>query len=139
MHKLSTEELLEVYKEAIKSNVSKDFIILLSEEIKKRLITESEYEGLKDTFTRFNKFVEKGKDEDFGRGNSAYDNYYGDPTYKKPNLGAIEKAPFYACKFFPGDLGTKGGIIANEYGQALGSISPNKYLLRFRLSIMSQE
>jgi hypothetical protein len=41
MHKLSTEELLEVYKEAIKSNVSKDFIILLSEEIKKRLITES--------------------------------------------------------------------------------------------------
>ncbi|MFB3160195.1 hypothetical protein ABLO26_02365 [Neobacillus sp. 179-J 1A1 HS] len=25
-----------------------------------------EYEGLKDTFTRFNKFVEKGKVEDFG-------------------------------------------------------------------------
>ncbi|MFS0778467.1 FAD-dependent oxidoreductase [Neobacillus sp. 3P2-tot-E-2] len=83
-----------------------------------------DYEGLKATITRFNKFVEKGKDEDFGRGNSAYDNYYGDPTYKNPNLGAIEKAPFYACKIFPGDLGTKGGIVANEYGQALRNNIP---------------
>lgn len=41
MHKLSTEQLLEIYKEAINFNVSKDFIILLSEEIYKRLITES--------------------------------------------------------------------------------------------------
>jgi hypothetical protein len=41
MHKLSTEQLLKVYKEAINLNVSKDFIILLSEEINKRLITES--------------------------------------------------------------------------------------------------
>jgi Sporulation inhibitor A len=37
MQKLSTDQLLEVYKEAIKFNVSKDFIILLSEEINKRL------------------------------------------------------------------------------------------------------
>jgi succinate dehydrogenase/fumarate reductase flavoprotein subunit len=83
-----------------------------------------DYEGLIATITRFNKFVEKGKDEDFGRGNSAYDNYYGDPTYKNPNLGSIEKAPFYACKIFPGDLGTKGGIVANEYGQALRNNIP---------------
>jgi Ca2+-binding EF-hand superfamily protein len=41
MQKLSTEELLKVYKEAIKVNVSKDFISLLSEEINKRLISES--------------------------------------------------------------------------------------------------
>jgi hypothetical protein len=40
MHKLSTEELLGLYKEAIKSNVSKDFIILLSKEINRRLITK---------------------------------------------------------------------------------------------------
>jgi hypothetical protein len=40
MHKLSTEQLFEVYKETVKTNVSKDFIILLSEEINKRLITE---------------------------------------------------------------------------------------------------
>ncbi|OCA89248.1 FAD-dependent oxidoreductase [Pradoshia sp. D12] len=76
-------------------------------------------EGLKNTANRFNDFSKKGLDEDFGRGNSVYDNYYGDPTYKNPNLGAIEKPPFYACKIYPGDLGTKGGIVANEHGQAL--------------------
>ena len=76
-------------------------------------------EGLRETITRFNGFVDKGVDEDFGRGNSAYDNYYGDPTYKNPNLGKIEKPPYYAVKIFPGDLGTKGGIVTNEYGQAL--------------------
>lgn len=41
MHKLSTEKLLEVYKEAIESDTCKEFIILLSEEINKRLINES--------------------------------------------------------------------------------------------------
>lgn len=81
-------------------------------------------ERLKATIHRFNGFVEKGVDEDYGRGNSAYDNYYGDPRYKNPNLGAIEKAPFYACKIFPGDLGTKGGIVANEFGQALQNNRP---------------
>ena len=39
--KLSTEELLEVYKKAIRFNVSKDFIMLLSEELNKRFIFES--------------------------------------------------------------------------------------------------
>ncbi|MFD1849718.1 FAD-dependent oxidoreductase [Oceanobacillus bengalensis] len=83
-----------------------------------------DYEGLKATIKRFNQFAENGVDEDFGRGNSAYDNYYGDPRYENPNLGAIEKAPFYACKIFPGDLGTKGGIVANEHGQALTNNKP---------------
>lgn len=78
-----------------------------------------ELEGLRETVARFNGFVDQGVDEDFGRGNSAYDNYYGDPNYKNPNLGKIEKPPYYAVKIFPGDLGTKGGIVTNEYGQAL--------------------
>lgn len=85
---------------------------------------EIDLEGLQATVTKFNQFAKKGTDEDFGRGNSAYDNYYGNPTYKNPNLGAIEKAPFYACKIFPGDLGTKGGIVANEHGQALRNGHP---------------
>lgn len=92
------------------------------EELSRRC--QIDYEGLKKTVTRFNSFVEKGYDEDFGRGNSAYDNYYGDPTYHNPNLGAIVKPPFYACKIYPGDLGTKGGIVANEHGQALRGGSP---------------
>ena len=89
---------------------------------------EIDLEGLKATIKRFNGFAEKGVDEDFGRGNSAYDNYYGDPRYDNPNLGAIEKGPFYACKIFPGDLGTKGGIVADEYGRALSNNEPVKGL-----------
>jgi FAD binding domain. len=81
-------------------------------------------QGLKQTIERFNGFVKKGTDEDFGRGNSAYDNYYGDPTYPNPNLGTIEKPPFYACKVYPGDLGTKGGIVTNEHGQVLRKGQP---------------
>lgn len=80
--------------------------------------------GLQNTIGRFNRFAENGTDEDFGRGNSAYDNYYGDPTYDNPNLGKLIKPPFYACKIYPGDLGTKGGIVANEHGQALRNGQP---------------
>lgn len=81
-------------------------------------------DGLKSTIERFNRFAKNGVDEDFGRGNSAYDNYYGDPRYENPNLGAIEKPPFYACKIYPGDLGTKGGIVTNEHGQVLRDSKP---------------
>ena len=81
-------------------------------------------DGLRGTINRFNAFVDQGKDEDFKRGNSAYDNYYGDPGYKNPNLGHIIKPPFYAVKVYPGDLGTKGGIVANEHGQALREGKP---------------
>ena len=63
------------------------------------------------TVERFNGFARSGVDEDFHRGESAYDRYYGDPTNKpNPNLGEINHGPFYAAKMVPGDLGTKGGI-----------------------------
>lgn len=76
--------------------------------------------ALERTVERFNGFVEKGKDEDFGRGDSKYDQYFGDPAYtKNPNLGTVAKAPFYAIKVWPGDLGTKGGLLTDEYGRAL--------------------
>ena len=85
-------------------------------------------ENLQATTDRFNQFVDTGKDEDFNRGNSAYDNYYGDPTYANPNLGKIEKGPFYAVRIYPGDLGTKGGFVTNEYGQVLKNGQPIKGL-----------
>ena len=85
-------------------------------------------DSLKETFRRFNHFVDHHKDEDFGRGDSAYDNYYGDPTYKNPNLGKMEKAPFWAIKVYPGDLGTKGGFITNVHGQVLKNGEPIKGL-----------
>lgn len=77
-------------------------------------------EGLKATVARFNTFAAVGVDEDFQRGRTAYDNYYGDPTVKpNPNLGAIEQGPFYAVRMVPGDLGTKGGLLTDEHARVL--------------------
>ena len=68
-------------------------------------------ETLSETVSRFNSFAETGEDLDFGRGNSAYDHYYTDPSVK-PNscLGRLCLPPFYAFKVVAGDLGTKGGL-----------------------------
>ena len=76
--------------------------------------------NLKETVKQFNEFAKTGKDKDFGRGDSAYDNYYGDPKVKpNPNLHPLEYPPFYAVEFVPGDLGTKGGLVTNENAQVL--------------------
>ncbi|MBO0854146.1 MAG: 3-oxosteroid 1-dehydrogenase [Nocardia sp.] len=66
------------------------------------------------TVERFNSFVESGVDEDFGRGKSHYDRYYGDPTVKpNPCLAELIQGPYYAAKIVPGDLGTKGGLVTD--------------------------
>ncbi|MGB3482204.1 MAG: 3-oxosteroid 1-dehydrogenase [Mycobacterium sp.] len=73
-----------------------------------------------ETINRFNGFARSGSDQDFHRGESAYDRYYGDPTNKpNPNLGEIKMGPFYAAKMVPGDLGTKGGVVTDIHGRAL--------------------
>jgi len=76
--------------------------------------------GLVATAKRFSQFAKNGRDEDFGRGDSAYDRYYSDPRVKpNPNLGPIEKPPFYALKIWPGDLGTMGGLLIDEHARVL--------------------
>jgi len=73
---------------------------------------------LGETVNRFNGHAKAGRDPDFGRGDSAYNRYFGDPTNKpNPNLGPIDKAPFYAVQVFAGDLGTKGGLVTDEYAR----------------------
>jgi 3-oxosteroid 1-dehydrogenase len=75
---------------------------------------------LKRTVDRYNGFCRTGVDEDFHRGARAYDRWHGDPRNKpNPSLGLIEKAPFYAFKAVPGDVGTAGGIVTDEYGRVL--------------------
>jgi 3-oxosteroid 1-dehydrogenase len=83
------------------------------------------------TIDRFNGFARAGVDGDFGRGNSAYDRYYGDPTVRpNPCLGPLEKGPFTAFKVVIGDLGTKGGVVTDEHARALredGSVIEGLY------------
>ncbi|MEU1971609.1 FAD-binding protein [Microbacterium sp. NPDC019599] len=85
------------------------------------------------TIERFNGFARAGVDEDFGRGRTAYDRYYGDPRVKpNPNLGAIEKGPFTAVQLVPGDLGTKGGLLTDEHARVLtdgGAVIPGLYAI----------
>jgi 3-oxosteroid 1-dehydrogenase len=76
--------------------------------------------NLVNTVKQFNQFALTGKDLDFGRGESAYDNYYGDPSVKpNPNLAPLQKSPFYAVKMWPGDLGTKGGLVTDEWARVM--------------------
>ena len=83
------------------------------------------------TVERFNGFARDGIDQDYERGRTVYDQYYGDPLVKpNPNLGPIEKGPFRALKIYPGDLGTKGGLITDEHARVLkkdGSVIPGLY------------
>jgi 3-oxosteroid 1-dehydrogenase len=76
--------------------------------------------ALRATVTRFNGFARTGVDDDFGRGRTVYDNYYGDPGVKpNPNLGPLEKGPFTAVQVVPGDLGTKGGLLTDQHARVL--------------------
>ena len=87
--------------------------------------------ALAKTVTRFNEFARAGVDEEFRRGDSAYDRYYGDPRCRpNPNLAPLARAPFYAARIVPGDLGTKGGLRTDERARVLredGSVIAGLY------------
>jgi 3-oxosteroid 1-dehydrogenase len=76
--------------------------------------------ALAKTVARFNEFAAAGEDEDFHRGDSAYDRYYGDPRQRpNPCLAPLRSPPFYAVQIVPGDLGTKGGLRTDERARVL--------------------
>ncbi|MDK1326763.1 FAD-binding protein [Arthrobacter sp. zg-Y1143] len=87
--------------------------------------------ALQASVERFNGFAETGIDEDFHRGDTVYDNYYSDPRVKpNPNLGPLEKGPFSAVRLYPGDLGTKGGLLTDADARVLredGSVMSGLY------------
>ncbi|MEB3030120.1 FAD-binding protein [[Mycobacterium] nativiensis] len=74
---------------------------------------------LRATAERFNQLAKAGHDDDFNRGDSVYDNYYGDPTLPNPNLHPLGKPPYYAFRIILGDLGTSGGLRTDEFARAL--------------------
>jgi 3-oxosteroid 1-dehydrogenase len=77
--------------------------------------------GLAATVEHFNENAEKGIDPDYGRGESAYNRALGDPNRNvHPCLGPIDEAPFYAVQVLPGDIGTCGGLLTNEFAQVIG-------------------
>jgi 3-oxosteroid 1-dehydrogenase len=85
---------------------------------------------LRETAERFNELARAGHDDDFNRGDSAYDNYYGDPTLPNPNLHPLGSGPYYAFQIILGDLGTSGGLRTDEHARVLrdeGSVIEGLY------------
>ncbi len=78
--------------------------------------------GLAATVARFNDFARHGKDEDFARGENSYDLLYGDVRIKpNPCLAPLLEPPFYAIEIFPGDIGTKGGLLTNANAEVVNA------------------
>lgn len=87
--------------------------------------------GLAKTVQTFNGYAAMGNDPDFGKGNTSIDRYYSDPLNKpNPCLGPLVQGPFYAVRLDPGEIGTKGGLWADENARVLredGSAIPGLY------------
>jgi 3-oxosteroid 1-dehydrogenase len=80
--------------------------------------------ALEATVKRWNRLVEAGSDEDFHRGERAYDDYLGDPFFSDgPNktMGKIEQSPFYAAEVIPADVGTYGGVVTDANARVLNA------------------
>ncbi|HEY9547255.1 MAG TPA: FAD-binding protein, partial [Solimonas sp.] len=86
---------------------------------------------LRASIERFNGFVRQNRDDDFHRGERAYDRWLGD-WLNKPSetLGCIEQGPFHAVPVVPGDVGTYGGVVTDEHARVLrtdGSVIAGLY------------
>ncbi|MGV8908320.1 MAG: FAD-dependent oxidoreductase [Propionicimonas sp.] len=78
--------------------------------------------GLLGSVVRFNNFASKGRDLDFKRGESAWDTAAGEAGKRRnPSLGKVEKPPFWAVKVYPGDTGTKGGLLIDASSRVLSA------------------
>jgi 3-oxosteroid 1-dehydrogenase len=90
-------------------------------------------EELARTIERWNAQCADGHDPDYGRGDSAFDCWWGDP-YRKgqrdATLGPLTTGPYYAYEIHPGCLGTKGGPRVDPDGCVLdldGTAIPGLY------------
>ncbi|MFT3864968.1 MAG: FAD-binding protein [Solirubrobacterales bacterium] len=87
-------------------------------------------DALEKTAARYDEVAASGHDDDFGRGDSAYDRFYGDEKLPNPNLAPLSGPPYYAFRIVLGDLGTNGGLLTDEDARVLredGSAIPGLY------------
>ncbi len=77
--------------------------------------------GLQATVQRYNPQARAGKDDDFAKGETPYNQVQGDAAsgYPNPCMAPLERGPFYAVKVVPGSLGTFAGLQVNASAQVL--------------------
>jgi len=70
-----------------------------------------EASALVSTVANFNTHAKKGLDPEFGRGGTIYQRHLGDAAHApNPCVAPIERAPFFALRIHPADLGTAIGL-----------------------------
>ncbi len=77
--------------------------------------------GLEATVARFNRFAEEGVDPDFGRGTYPWAAMMtGDRTRPNPNLGPLDKPPFYGLRLRVASVGVNAaGLRTNADAQVM--------------------
>ncbi|MCX8998212.1 FAD-dependent oxidoreductase [Rhizobiaceae bacterium BDR2-2] len=76
--------------------------------------------GLEATVAGFNRGARQGRDEQFHRGETAFNRYLADPDNRpNPCVAPVEQGPFYAVKLEMGDLGTFDGLKTTVPGEVL--------------------
>ncbi|HEX7670127.1 MAG TPA: FAD-binding protein, partial [Polyangiaceae bacterium] len=78
-------------------------------------------DALERTVVRFNRFAEEGVDQDFGRGTYPWAAMMtGDRSRKNPNLGPLNKAPYYGLRLHVASVGVNAaGLLTNRYAQVM--------------------
>ena len=82
--------------------------------------------GLADEVETLNRYAATGQDLDFRKGDTAIDRFYADPSVRpNPCLAPLDTPPYCAFELWPGDLGTKGGLVTDQEARVLrGDGSP---------------
>lgn len=77
-------------------------------------------ETLARTIDAFNAGARSGHDPAFGKGDTAFDRYYGDARHApNPCVGPLERPPYYAVRIAAGHMGTLVGLKTDLVGRAL--------------------
>ena len=79
--------------------------------------------SLRKTIDTMNGFAQMGRDPEFDRGSTVYQNHNGDALAggANPNLGRVAVAPFYAVRLYPSDIGTSAGLVTDDTARVLDS------------------
>ncbi|MEY9183081.1 FAD-dependent oxidoreductase [Bradyrhizobium sp. USDA 313] len=72
------------------------------------------------TVTNYNADAKEGRDPEFGRGSTIYQRHLGDAVHKpNPCVAPIVRAPFFALRIHPADLGTAIGMTVDAQARVL--------------------
>jgi 3-oxosteroid 1-dehydrogenase len=78
-------------------------------------------DGLEQTLARYNEFAKKGEDPDFGSGSYPWTvRLVGDASYPNPNVGPLDKGPYYGVALVPVGVGINShGLRTNVNAQVM--------------------